>query len=116
MSLKTEFPADDHRNYNREGKAFDVGETFSGVDFETGLKAVEELKRLKPENISLVQLALKWILMYNEVSCVIPGAKSAKQVEENTSVSELADLSPETMRGIKAVYEKFIKPSVHQRW
>ena len=116
MSLKTEFPASDHRNYNREGKAFDVGETFSGVDFETGLKAVEELKRIKPENMSLVQLALKWILMHNEVSCIIPGAKNAKQVEENISVSELADLSSETVRGIKAVYEKFIKPSVHQRW
>jgi aryl-alcohol dehydrogenase-like predicted oxidoreductase len=116
MSLKTEFPPDDHRNYNREGKAFDIGETFSGVDFETGIKAVEELKRIKPENISLVQLALKWILMHNEVSCVIPGAKNASQVEENTSVSELADFSPETMRGIEAVYEKFIKPSVHQRW
>jgi len=116
MSLKTEFPADDHRSYNREGKAFDVGETFSGVDFETGIKSVEELKRIKPKNISLVQLALKWILMHNEVSCVIPGAKNAKQVEENTSVSELADLSPEAMRDIKAVYEKFIKPSVHQRW
>ena len=116
MSLKTEFPKNDHRNYNREGKAFDIGETFSGVNFETGIKAVEELKRVKPDNISFVQLALKWILMHSEVSCVIPGAKNVKQVEENTSVSELAELSPDTMKGIKAVYEKFIKSSVHQRW
>jgi aryl-alcohol dehydrogenase-like predicted oxidoreductase len=116
ISLKTEFPSSDHRNYNREGKAFDVGETFSGVDLETGIKAVEELKRIKPKDISLVQLALKWILMHNEVSCVIPGARNAKQVEENTNASELADFSPEIMRSIKAVYEKFIKPSVHQRW
>ena len=116
MSPKTEFPENDHRNFNREGKAFDIGETFSGVNFETGIRAVEELKRIKPDNISLVQLALKWILMHSEVSCVIPGAKNAKQVEENTSVSELADLSPDTMKGIKAVYEEFIKSSVHQRW
>ena len=116
MSLKTEFPKNDHRNYNREGKAFDIGETFSGVNFETGIKAVEELKRVKPDNISFVQLALKWILMHSEVSCVIPGAKNVKQVEENTSVSELAELSPDTMKGIKALYENFIKPSVHQRW
>lgn len=116
MSLETKFPEDDHRNYNREGKFFDVGETFSGVDFESGLKAVEELKRIKPEDISCAEMALKWILMYREVSCVIPGAKRIKQLEQNISASELPDLDPEALKGIKTTYEKFIKPAVHHRW
>ena len=116
MSLATKFPEDDHRNYNRQGKFFDVGETFSGVDFEIGLKAVEELKRIKPDDISCVQMALKWILMHSEVSCVIPGAKNTKQLEENISASELTDLDPDVLKGAKIIYEKFIKPKVHHRW
>ena len=116
MSLTTKFPEDDHRNYNRQGKFFDVGETFSGVNFGIGLKAVEELKRIKPEDISCVQMALKWILMHSEVSCVIPGAKNTKQLEENISASELTDLDPDVLKGIKIIYEKFIKPKVHHRW
>ncbi len=116
MSLATKFPEDDHRNYNRQGKFFDVGETFSGVDFEIGLKAVEELKRIKPDDISCVQMALKWILMHSEVSCVIPGAKNTKQLEENISASELTDLDPDVLKGVKIIYEKFIKPKVHHRW
>lgn len=116
MSLATKFPEDDHRNYNRQGKFFDVGETFSGVNFEIGLKAVEELKGIKPEDISCVQMALKWILMHSEVSCVIPGAKNIKQLEENISASELTDLDPDVLKNIKIIYEKFIKPTVHHRW
>lgn len=116
MTPQTTFPPNDHRNYNRQGQAFDVGETFAGVDFETGLKAVEELKKIKPEGITCAQMALKWILMHPEVSCVIPGAKNLKQLEDNISASEVADFSPEVMAGIRAVYEKFIKPSVHHRW
>jgi len=116
MSLVTKFPEDDHRNYNRQGKFFDVGETFSGVDFEIGLKAVEELKRIKPEDISCVQMALKWILMHSEVSCVIPGAKNTKQLEENISASELTDLDPDVLKNIKIIYENFIKSKVHYRW
>jgi len=116
MSLATKFPEDDHRNYNRQGKFFDVGETFSGVDFEIGLKAVEELKRIKPDDISCVQMALKWILMHSEVSCVIPGAKNTKQLEENISASELTDLDPDVLKGVKIIYENFIKPKVHHRW
>jgi len=116
MSLATKFPEDDHRNYNRQGKFFDVGETFSGVNLEIGLKAVEELKRIKPEDISCVQMALKWILMHSEVSCVIPGAKNIKQLEENISASELTDLDPDVLKNIKIIYEKFIKPTVHHRW
>lgn len=116
MSLATKFPEDDHRNYNRQGKFFDVGETFSGVNFEIGLKAVEELKRIKPDDISCVQMALKWILMHSEVSCVIPGAKNTKQLKENISASELTDLDPDVLKGVKIIYEKFIKPKVHHRW
>jgi len=116
MSLTTKFPEDDHRNYNRQGKFFDVGETFSGVNFEIGLKAVEELKRIKPEDISCVQMALKWILMHSEVSCVIPGAKNTKQLEENISASELTDLDPDVLKGIKIIYENLIKSKVHHRW
>lgn len=116
MSLATKFPEDDHRNYNRQGKFFDVGETFSGVNFEIGLKAVEELKGIKPDDISCVQMALKWILMHSEVSCVIPGAKNTKQLEENISASELTDLDPDVLKGVKIIYEKFIKPKVHHRW
>jgi aryl-alcohol dehydrogenase-like predicted oxidoreductase len=116
MSLKTKFPEDDHRNYNRQGEFFDVGETFSGVNFKVGLKAIEELKRIKPEDVSCAQMALKWILMHSEVSCVIPGAKNTKQLEENISASELTDLDPDVLKSIKNVYEKFIKPTVHHRW
>ncbi|MBA7714405.1 Aldo-keto reductase IolS [subsurface metagenome] len=116
MSLATKFPEDDHRNYNRQGKFFDVGETFSGVDFEIGLKAVEELKGIKPDDISCVQMALKWILMHSEVSCVIPGAKNTKQLEENISASELTDLDPDVLKGIKTIYDNFVKPTVHHRW
>jgi len=116
MSLETKFPEDDHRNYNRQGQFFDVGETFSGVNFEIGLKAVEELKRIKPDNISCAQMALKWILMHSEVSCVIPGAKNTKQLEENISASELADLDPDVLKGIKTIYENSIKRTVHHRW
>ena len=116
MSLETKFPEDDHRNYNRQGQFFDVGETFSGVNFEIGLKAVEELKRIKPDDISCAQMALKWILMHNEVSCVIPGAKNTKQLEENISASELAGLDPDVLKGIKTIYENSIKRTVHHRW
>jgi aryl-alcohol dehydrogenase-like predicted oxidoreductase len=116
MSLTTKFPKDDHRNYNRQGKFFDVGETFSGVNFKVGLKAVEELKKIKPDGISCAQMALKWILMHREVSCVIPGAKRIKQLEDNSSTSELLDLNPDVLRGIRTIYENFIKSVVHHRW
>ena len=116
MSLQTAFPENDHRNYNRDGKFFDVGETFSGVNFEVGLGAVEELKGVKPSGISLTQMALEWILTHPEVSCVIPGAKNVKQLEENLSASELVDLDVDTLTGIKRIYEDSVKPAVHHRW
>ena len=116
MSLKTEFEKDDHRLFNRHGEAFDRGETFSGVDYKTGLEAVEELKTLLPEGWTMAQFALRWILMNEAVSCVIPGAKRPSQVIDNASAADLPELSPETMRKVKEIYEIKIKSLVHHYW
>jgi aryl-alcohol dehydrogenase-like predicted oxidoreductase len=110
------FAADDHRNYNRHGEKFDVGETFSGVPYEEGLKAVEELRPLVPPGATLAQFALRWILMFDAVTVVIPGAKTPRQARENTEAAELAPLSAETMARIGDIYARRIKPFVHQRW
>ena len=115
INIDTKFAENDHRNYNREGSAFDVGDTFSGVNFEKGLQAVEELKKILPKDFSLSQLALKWILMHQEITVVIPGAINSIQVKENTDVSKkksINDIMPE----IKSIYEKYIKNDVHHRW
>lgn len=116
MSKNSTFPADDHRNFNRHGEAFDQGETFSGVDFEKGLMAVEELKQLIPGNATLAQLALRWILMFPEVSCTIPGAKNSSQIEQNIAASNLPSLSDSQMAKVEEIYQKYIKQDVHQRW
>ena len=116
MTRDTQFAAEDHRSYNRHGEAFDVGETFSGVDFETGLAAVEELRRLVPEGMSMTQFALRWILMFDAVSCAIPGAKRPSQAEENIAAAEFAPLSEETMLAVRRIYEARIKPLVHHYW
>lgn len=116
MTRATQFASDDHRNFNREGKAFDVGETFSGVDYETGLQAVEELRKLIPNGASMTQFALRWILMFDAVSLAIPGAKNALQARENAAASDLPELSPETMRRVAEIYDQYIRPQVHQRW
>lgn len=116
MSKDTEFEDDDHRSFNRQGEAFDKGETFSGVDYELGLKAVEELKEIKPSNMTMAQLALKWILMNNAVSCVIPGGKKPWQVRDNAEASEKPELSQELMEKVKAIYDKYIRDSVHHLW
>jgi aryl-alcohol dehydrogenase-like predicted oxidoreductase len=110
------FEPGDHRSFNRRGEAFDRGETFSGVDFALGLKAVEALRPLAPPGASLGQMALRWILMFPEVTCAIPGAKRPDQVEENVRASELPALSDETMRNIRAVYNRMVRNEVHQRW
>lgn len=112
----TTFGADDHRQYNRHGEAFDVGETFAGVPFEVGLDAVEELRPLVPEGATLAQLALRWILMHDAVSTVIPGARSVEQVQGNAAAAEVPPLDDATMARIAAVYEEQIAPYVHQRW
>lgn len=116
MTKKSKFQKSDHRNYNREGQAFDRGETFAGVDFETGLKAVSKLKDIKPKEMTMPQLALRFILDYKEVGCVIPGAKKANQVEDNVAASELKQLSKQKHSQIDKVYKKYIRDSVHHNW
>ncbi len=111
----TIFAENDHRNYNRNGEAFDVGDTFSGVNFNNGLIAVDELKKILPKNLSLSQLAIKWILMHDEVTVVIPGAINQMQVEMNTETSDL-DRIDELMNKIENIYNQFIKRDVHNRW
>jgi aryl-alcohol dehydrogenase-like predicted oxidoreductase len=116
ITRESKFAKDDHRNFNRHGEEFDRGETFSGVDFETGLRAVEELKLLAPKNVALAQLALRWILEFPAVTCAIPGAKRPAQVAENITASGLPPLSAATMGKIRAIYEKEIRPLVHHYW
>jgi aryl-alcohol dehydrogenase-like predicted oxidoreductase len=116
LSAASTFAADDHRNFNRHGEAFDAGETFAGVPYEVGLKAVEELKSLVPGGATLAQLALRWILMFDGVSTIIPGGKSSRQVEDNTGASALQSLTEEQMKAVRAVYDRYIRSSVHQCW
>lgn len=116
ISADTSFAADDHRNFNRKGEAFDVGETFAGVPFETGLAAVEEVRALLPVNATMAQFALRWILMHEAVTVVIPGARNAAQAEGNAAASDLAPLTPDVLDAARDVYERLIAPHVHQRW
>lgn len=116
MSKNSTFEADDHRNFNRHGEAFDVGETFSGVDFETGLETVEELKKLVPGEMTMAQFALRWILMHDAVTCTIPGAKHPAQAEDNARAADFPPLSGETMQAVRDLYESKIKPQVHHYW
>ncbi len=116
ITRASKFAKDDHRNFNRQGAAFDRGETFAGVDFETGLRAVGQLKQLVPSDATLAQLALKWILEFPAVTCAIPGAKRPTQVSENIAASDLKKLPPATMKRIDALYTKQIKPLVHHHW
>lgn len=111
----TEFGQNDHRTFNRDGKAFDKGETFSGVDYELGLEAVEELKKIFNTD-NLAPYAIKWILMFNEVSVVIPGASKESQVLENIKASELPDITPEQMEKVEEIYNKYIRSLVHNNW
>ena len=116
LTATSVFAADDHRNFNRHGEAFDVGETFSGVPYEVGLAAVEGLRSLVPPEATMAQWALAWILSFPEVSTVIPGAKNPQQSEANAAASDLAPLNGETMAAAKNVYDRLIRPHVHQRW
>jgi aryl-alcohol dehydrogenase-like predicted oxidoreductase len=110
------FAATDHRNYNRHGESFDVGETFSGVDYETGLDAVEELRALVPPGATMAQLALRWILMFPEVSAAIPGARNARQTEDNVRAASLPPLTDEAMQRVRDVYDRYVRSQVHHRW
>ena len=112
----SQFSPDDHRTFNRMGEAFDRGETFSGVDYQTGLQAVEELKAICPAGMSMVQFALRWILMFDAVTCAIPGAKRPAQADENFSTADLPALSPETMDRVRSIYDKRIRGLVHHYW
>ena len=116
LTRQSTFPADDHRNFNRHGEAFDVGETFAGVDFEVGLRAVERLRALVPAGATLAQFALRWILMFDAVSCVIPGAKNRQQALDNVRAAELPALSQTTLAQVQQIYEELIREQVHQRW
>jgi aryl-alcohol dehydrogenase-like predicted oxidoreductase len=110
------FPAADHRNFNRHGESFDVGETFSGVDFNIGLEAVDELRPLLPTGVSMSQFALRWILMFDAVSCAIPGAKRPEQAADNCRSSDLPPLTGEAMTAVRRIYERRILPLVGDRW
>jgi aryl-alcohol dehydrogenase-like predicted oxidoreductase len=116
LTRDSRFEPEDHRNFNREGAAFDRGETFSGLDYEVGLRAVESLRPLVPAGQTLAQFALRWILMNPAVTCAIPGGRRPAQVEENMAAADLPALSGEVMAKVREVYEREAKPLVHQRW
>ncbi|MGD9426307.1 aldo/keto reductase [Pantoea sp. NSTU24] len=116
MRADSVFAADDHRSFNREGEAFDKGETFSGVPYEIALDAVGEIRQLVPGDITMAMFALRWILMNEDVSVVIPGAKNREQAEANARASSVEALSAETMTALKQIYQEKIAPHVHQRW
>lgn len=116
MHADSVFAADDHRTFNRHGEAFDKGETFSGVPYEVALEAVEEIRRFVPGDITMALFALHWILMNDDVSVVIPGAKNREQAEANARASGVDALSAETMTALKQLYQEKIAPHVHQRW
>src|SRR5205085_5358579 len=116
LNVKSEFATDDHRAFNRHGEAFDRGETFSGVDYETGLQAVENLRSLVPAGMTMAQFALRWILMFDAVTCAIPGAKRPAQVEDNARAADFPLLADETMRAVREIYDRQIRASVHPYW
>ena len=116
MTRATTFAPDDHRSYNREGQSFDRGETFAGVDYDTGLQAVEELRPLVPPGATMAEMALRWILMFEDVTCAIAGAKRPAQAEDNIHAADLPPLSDSTMEQIRAVYDRHIRAQVHQLW
>ncbi len=110
------FPKNDHRNFNLHGEAFDVGETFSGVDYAVGLEAVEEIRKLLPAGASMSQFALRWILDFDAVTCAIPGGKRPEQIVDNCRASDLPPLSPEAMAAVRRIYDHKIRYLVHDRW
>ena len=116
FTKNSHFEKDDHRAFNRKGEEFDRGETFSGVDYDTSLQAVEELRPLVPAGMSMTQMALRWILMFPAVTCAIPGGKRVDQVNENVEATDLPPLPEKTMSAIEAIYNQKIKPQVHHYW
>ncbi len=116
LTQKQKFESDDHRSFNRHGEAFDRGETFSGIDYDLGLAAVDALRPLVPRGATLAQWALRWVLMEEAVTCAIPGVRRASQVEDNLAAAELDELSLDVMRKVRQIYTDQIKPKVHQLW
>lgn len=116
LNTNSKFAPDDHRAFNRHGESFDKGETFSGVPYERGLEAVAALQKVKPPSLTMVQFALRWILMFDAVTCAIPGAKHTAQEEENASAAELPPLSQDTMEAVRMIYSEYIRDSVHSQW
>ena len=116
FTRNTQFDPNDHRNFNRHGESFDQGETFSGVDYEIGLQAVEELRALVPEGATMAQFALRWILMFSEVSSTIAGAKNPQQIIDNVHTTALPPLSDETMQRVREIYDRYIRAQVQNRW
>ncbi len=116
MSRSTSFADDDHRKFNRHGESFDMGETFSGVDYETGLEAVERIRQIVPQGETMAEFALRWILMFDAVSCAIPGAKNPAQVIDNVHAADLPPLTSQQMQAIEQIYNDLIREQVHQRW
>ncbi|HUB79467.1 MAG TPA: aldo/keto reductase [Bryobacteraceae bacterium] len=116
LTRHSQFAGDDHRNFNRHGEQFDVGETFSGVDYDASLAAVEEMRKLVPAGATMAQFALRWILMFDAVTCAIPGGKRPVQVAENCAASDLPPLQQSAMAAVRELYDARIRPAVHQRW
>jgi aryl-alcohol dehydrogenase-like predicted oxidoreductase len=116
ITRETQFAKDDHRSFNRHGEAFDQGETFSGVPLDVAFAALDELKPLVPAGVTFAQFALRWILQFDAVTCVIPGAKRPDQLDDNVAASDLPALPAATMHKAQEVYDRLIKPLVHQRW
>jgi aryl-alcohol dehydrogenase-like predicted oxidoreductase len=116
LTRDSQFAADDHRQFNRQGESFDRGETFSGLDYEIGLQVVEQLRPFVPSGASMAQLALRWILMFPAVTCAIPGGKRPAQVEENVAAADLPPLSEGTLKAIDLLYNKQVRQHVHHYW
>jgi len=112
----SQFAKDDHRRFNRHGEAFDMGETFSGVDYAVALEAVDEIRKLVPAGMTMTQFALRWILMFDAVACAIPGGKTAQQITDNCAASGMPELTSDAMKRVAAIYAEKIAPLVHQRW
>jgi aryl-alcohol dehydrogenase-like predicted oxidoreductase len=116
LSADDEFPESDHRNFNREGEAFDVGETFAGVPFETGVDAAEALRPVVPDDATMAQFTLRWILSHEAVSTVIPGSSSPDHVRENVAAADLQPPTPEQLKRVETVYDEYVREHVHQQW
>jgi aryl-alcohol dehydrogenase-like predicted oxidoreductase len=116
LNATSTFAADDHRQFNRHGEMFDKGETFSGVPYDAGLAAVDALRPLTPRGATMTQFALRWILMFDAVTCAIPGAKTADQARQNAAAADLAPLDAATMTAVRNVYDKHIRTQVHGHW